>query len=286
MNLLVDNNDGLGQLDYTAWVDAEHPPVIARRLNEPATMTAALIFADATFHPPVNGARVVLQRGDGVRLFTGYLNVVPEQNYLGGGQLPAWRFGLHAVDDSCLLDHNLLPVRTPFAARTAGDALKTLTNDVLPEGLDESGVQEVSSIYQYAVVPQKGWTEHAQELSTMARATYRALDGKLLFAPIGQQSFTISEQDPNFIPAALTLQQPDKLRNDVTIVGELEPMAYVRDYFMGSGTALAFYLSKTPYSKAATTIFEEDYSETQLSPTLWSVSDPNQKVSLGGGSST
>ncbi|HEY1731572.1 MAG TPA: hypothetical protein VGG15_07475 [Terriglobales bacterium] len=283
MNLLIDNNDGLGQLDYTAWIDGDHPPFISRKLNGPATMAASLIFADATFHPPVNRARVVLQRGDGLRLFTGYLNVVPEREYLGRGQLPAWRVVLHAVDDSGLLDHNVLPVRTPFASRTAGDALKTLTNDVLPGGFDESGVLDVSSIYQCGIVPQKSWTNHAQELATLARATYRAHDGKLLFQPLGQQSFTISEQDPNFVPTALTLQQPDELHNDVTIVGELEPVTYVRDYFLGSGGTLAFYLSKTPYSKTATTIFEEDYSGTQLGPTLWNVSDANHKVSLGGG---
>lgn len=283
MNLLIDNNDGLGQLDYTAWIDADHPPSVLRKLNCPATMTVAVIFADATFHPPANGARIVLQRGDGLRLFTGYLNVVPEQEYLGQNQMPAWRYILQAVDDSCLLDRNVLPARTPFVARTAGDALETLTNDVLPGGLDVSGVQDVSSIYQYAIVPQRSWTDHAQELSTMARATYRAHDGKLTFQPIGQQSLTISESDPGFASTALTLQRPDKLHNDVTILGESAPVTYVRDYFLGSGATLAFYLSKAPYSKTATTIFDEDYSGIQLSPTLWDVSDPNHKVSLSGG---
>src|SRR5580698_7745855 len=109
MNLLIDNNDGVGQLDYTAWLDAECPPVVSRKLNTAATMTASLLFADASFHPPVNGARIVLQRQDGPPLFTGYLSVVPEQEYLGSGQLPAWRLVLRAVDDSSVLDHNLLP---------------------------------------------------------------------------------------------------------------------------------------------------------------------------------
>ena len=33
MNLLIDNNDGLGQQDYTWYVDADHLPAIVRRLN-------------------------------------------------------------------------------------------------------------------------------------------------------------------------------------------------------------------------------------------------------------
>ncbi len=179
---------------------------------------------------------MLLQRGDGFRLFTGYLVTAPEQQYLGYGQrAPRGAMACRRLDDSCLLDHNALPVRTPFAFRTAGDAVRTLANDVLPNGLDLSGVQDVSPINQFVIVPQKTWTEHVQELATMTRASYRAHDGKLYFEEVGQQSFTISEQDANFVPEGLVLLQSDQLRNDVTIIGELEPLVYVRDYFLGDG---------------------------------------------------
>jgi len=284
MNLLIDNNDGRGQQDYTAWVDAEHLPKITRRLNRAATMTALLVNSGPGFTPPASGARIVLQCGSGLTLFTGYLATAPEQQYLGvGHQGPAWRYTLQAVDDSCLLDHNAPPARTPFASRTAGDAVRTLANDVLPGGLDLSGVQDVSPVYQFSIVPQNTWTEHAQELTTMTRATYRAHDGKLDFQAVGQRSFTISDQDPNFVPEGLTLLQPDELRNDVTIIGELEPVVYVRDYFLGDGTTLGFYLSEVPFSKTAVTVFAENYTDAQLDLTLWEVTDPNGKVSVSGG---
>ena len=284
MNLLIDNNDGLGQQDYTAWVDVDHLPKIARRLNRAATMTAWLVAADPSFHPPVSGARVLLQRADGFRLFTGYLATAPEQQYLGYSQAGvAWRYPLQALDDSCLLDHNALPVRTPFATRTAGDAVRTLANDVLPNGFDLSGVQDVSRINQFLIVPQKTWTEHVQELATMTRASYRAHNGKLYFEEVGQQSFTISEQDQHFVPEGLVLLQSDQLRNDVTILGELEPLVYVRDYFLGDGATLGFYLSESPFSKSPVTIFQEDYTAASLEPTLWSVTDPNGGVSVSGG---
>jgi len=284
MIFLIDNNDGRGQQDYTAWADVEHLPTIARKLNRAATMTAALVSGDPGFTVPVSGAHIILQCGSGVNLFTGYLATAPEQEYLGvGHQGPAWRYTLAAVDDSCLLDHNALPVRTPFASRTAGDALRTLANDVLPGGLDLSGVQDVSPVNQFPIVPQKTWTEHAQELATMARATYRAHDGKLDFQAVGHQSFTISDQDPNFVPDGLVLLQSDQLRNDVTVIGELEPVAYVRDYFLGDGTTLGFYLSEIPFSKSSATIFAENYTDAQLDPTLWELTDLNGKVSLSGG---
>ena len=60
-------------------------------------------------------------------------------------------------------------------------------------------------------------------------------DGKLVFQPVGQQSFTVDERDATFLPEGLTVAQPDKLGNDATIVGELEPTTYVRDYFIGDG---------------------------------------------------
>jgi hypothetical protein len=284
MNLLIDNNDGRGQQDYTAWLDAEHLPKITRKLNRAATMTASLVNCGPGFIAPVSGAHIVLQRGSGLTLFTGYLATAPEQQYLGvGHQGPAWRYTLLATDDSCLLNHNALPVRTPFASRTAGDAVRTLANDVLPGGLDLSGVQEVSPVNQFPIVPQNTWTEHAQELATMTRASYRVHDGKLDFQPIGQQGFTISDQDPKFVPDGLTLVQPDELRNDVTIIGELEPVVYVRDYFLGDGTTLAFYLSTTPFSKTALTVFAENYTDAQLNPTLWQVTDPNGNVSVSAG---
>jgi hypothetical protein len=283
MNLLIDNHDGLGQQDYTSYVDGDRLPQVARRLNCAATLIAALVAADSTFQPPVSGARVILQRGDGFRLFTGYLSTAPEQQYLGYGQLPAWRYLLQAIDDSCLLDQNALPARTPFAWRTAGNALQALANDVLPGGLDESGVQDVGPVNQFLIVPQKSWTDHAQQLTTMTRATYRAHDGDLDFQPVGQQNFTISESDPAFAPDGLTLRQPDELRNDITIIGELEPIEYVRDYFLGDGTTLYFYLSETPFSKTTTTVFEEDYTTSPLEPTLWDVTDPNGAVSVSAG---
>jgi hypothetical protein len=310
MNLLIDNNDGRGQQDYTAYVDGDNLPVISRSLNAAATMTAALVAAEASFLPPVSGARVILERSDGFRLFTGYLATAPEQQYLGYGQMAAWRYLLRAIDDSWLLDHNELPARTSFVSRTAGNALITLTNDVLPGGLDDSGVQGVSPVNQFQIIAQKNWTSHAQELALMTRATYRAHDGALTFQEVGQPSFTLSESDPNFDPAALTVTQAAKLLNDVTIVGELQPQTYVRDYFLGDGTTLKFYLSQTPFGNSSLTasgfsynqppsppilksvaadddrtfaIFTEDYSEAELLPTLWSVTDPDNRISLAGG---
>ncbi len=284
MKLLIDNHDGLGQQDYSASFDAEHLPKLKRRLNRAAEMQAWLASGDAGFRAPTSGARVVLQRDDGYKLFTGYLTGTPQQQYLGNTQTGAvWRYALTAMDDSWLLGHNAPTPRTPFVYRTAGDVLRTITNDVLPGMLDLSAVQDLGNVNQFVASSQRSWSEHAQELATMERACYRAHDGKLAFQPVGQQSFTLAEQDPKFSPDGLALSQPDHLDNDATIVGELEPTTYVRDFFIGDGTTLGFYMSRSPFRKTTITVFEEDYGGPGLTPTLWYITDPNGKVSVSGG---
>ena len=284
MKLFIDNHDGLGQQDYSAFFDAEHLPTLKRRLNRAAEMQAWLASGDASFRVPANGARIVLQRDDGYKLFTGYLSSAPQQQYLGLAQAGAvWRYGLTAIDDSWLLNHNAPTARTPFVYRTAGDALRTITNDVLPGVLDVSGVQDLGYLNQYAATSQKSWNEHAQELATMERACFRAQDGKLVFLPVGQLGFTIDEHDARFSPEGLTVAQPDCLTNDATIVGEPEPTTYVRDYSIGNGTTLGFYLSRSPFARTTVTVFEEEYAGPGLSLTLWYVTDPNGRVAVTGG---
>jgi hypothetical protein len=285
MKLTIDNNDGQGAQDYTSYLDHNSLPRIIRKLNTAWKMTLGLAAADAAFVPPASGGRIILQRNDGSKLFTGYLVGAPEQHPLGfGQQARAWRYLLQAQDDSWLLERNAPAVRPSFTWRTAGDALRTITNDVLPGVLDVSGVQDVGNVNQYATNAQKSWGEHAQELATMLRACYVVQDGKLSFQPVGQQSFNITEGDPKFLPEALTISQPDLLRNDVTIVGGLEPKLYVRDYFLGDGITLSFGLSSKPYGASASTLFQEEYAGPILSPTLWEVSDPYHTLSVGMGS--
>ena len=70
MKLVIDNHDRLGQQDYSAYLDTE-PARPKRRLNRAAEMQAWLLSADPGFRVPPSGARVILQRDDGYKLFTG-----------------------------------------------------------------------------------------------------------------------------------------------------------------------------------------------------------------------
>ncbi len=93
MKLTIDNNDSRGPQDYTPYLDATALPKISRKLNRAWQMTATLAAADQNFVVPASGGRLVLQRKDGYKLFTGYLTAAPQQQPLGYGQKArAWRY--------------------------------------------------------------------------------------------------------------------------------------------------------------------------------------------------
>lgn len=278
MKLTIDNLDGNGAVDYTASVETANRPKMVRKLNQPATMTCALV-ALGTLSPPVTGARVAWRLDSGVALFTGYLTQAAERVYLGWDAAgPVYRYVLTAIGDEDLLDRQVNELRPLMVQRTAGSVLRALT----PAGTDVSGVEDCGTVSQ--LVPDlRKWSACAAEAANQARAAYSALDGKVVLRPIGERAFTINETDTNFAPQGWKLQSPDKFVNAITVIGKSEPDAYVKDYFLGDGYTLSFDLSQTPFDDATTTIFEQQYAG-PLDPAWWTVTDPNGAISIANGS--
>src|SRR5579864_253292 len=133
MILTIDNIDGAGARDVTSSLSSDKPALIKRKLNQPSAFQAELIATSPAFVVPVSGARVVLARADGTKLFTGYLIEAPEYEYLGWNERgPVYKYLLRALSDEAVLDRTVLPPRTAFTNRTAGNALKQLATDQLP----------------------------------------------------------------------------------------------------------------------------------------------------------
>ena len=211
MKLQIDNLDGGGAIDYTPAVDISQLPHITRRLNRAAEMRFSLVAISVDFVIPVNGARVVLGLVNGQKLFTGYLTEPPGFEYLGWGQGgPTYRYRFVARSDEAILDRKRLPDHSPFVARSAGSALRQVTNDLLPGVLDTSGVQELDVLPSYVPDPQKKWSEHAALIGLLARASYRALDGGLSFSPVGSLVHALNEEDSSFCPEGLKLAPADR----------------------------------------------------------------------------
>jgi len=284
MLLTLDNFDGLGARDYTSALDAESVVEIERRVNQPAELRAALIAATPEFVVPTAGARVIVSRADGTKLFTGYLTEAPAFEYLGWGERgPAYRYQLRALSGEFLLDRKQLPARSAFVARPAGEILRQLANDLLPGAFNTAAVQDLDPLPAFSSDSERPFSEHAADLALRARAAYRAHDGALIFAPLGAASHSVTESDAGFSPGGLQLRGPQRIVNDLTVTGRVEPRAHVKDYFLGDGFTLGFSLSEGPFTRRNATFFEEEYEGSTLDGTRWTSADPASAISVAGG---
>jgi hypothetical protein len=284
MNLKIDNLDGYGPRDYTPAIDSSRSPQIVKQLNQAAELRFSLVTDGPEFVVPVVGARVTLGKTNGQDVFAGYLVEQPVFEYLGWGERgPIHRYNLLARSDEVALDRKRPSNRSPFVDRSAGDALRQLTEDLLAGSFDTSGVQDLDVLPSYACDPRKKWSEHAAQIALRARASYRMGEGTIEFAPLGATVLALDESDSDFSPSGLTLHSTDGLLNDLTVIGQTEPSAYVTDYFVGDGLSLRFYLSQSPFTRMSRTLVDEEYKNATLDPVRWSVSDPNKVISLSGG---
>lgn len=281
MKLTIDNLQGQGAVDYTAGLDGTVAPRVERKINQPSALRCSLLIGSSGVAAPTMGARVVLAKANGSLLFTGYLTEAPQFEHLGFGENgTVYRYDLIAESDEVLLDQKALPNRAPFVARSAGSALRQLAQDLLPGWFDTSVVQDVDTLAAYRVNPQKKFSYHAAEIALATRASYRTMDGRMSLAPVGTATYPLNESDANFSPTGLKLVCPKMQQNDITIIGLDEPQAYVRDYFVGDGLSLRFYLSQKPFQQSKAALIDEEYLGPGLDPSTWVTSDPSSSVSV------
>lgn len=280
MKITIDNLQGVGGVDYTAALDPTVPPRVERRINRPSRFTCMLLGGTPGFVVPQGGARVAVSKQNGDLLFTGYLTQPAEFEYLGwGGSGPVYRYSLAAESDEILLDQKALPDRAPFIARSAGSALKQLIENLLPGILDTSAVGDLDMLASYPVNPQEKFSYHAGEIAKASRASYRVMNGAIELQPVGMAKYSIDESDPNFLPSGLKLSCPTAELNDATVIGVVEPEAYVRDYFVGDGVSSRFYLSQAPFQQSRRALVDEQFSS--FDRTTWKMSDPALAISVG-----
>src|SRR5208282_2482024 len=288
MKLTIDNLDGLGPQDYTAFVDLSKSPTLVRKLNNPSELKFGLVAGTGSLVVPVVGGRVTLTLNTGNDLFTGYIVEGPTYHYLGWADRGLiYRYEIDALSDVMLMDHKAPPQHPPFVDRNAGSAFDQLTAEALPGWFNVSGVQAGDPIPYYSVDPAKKWTASAAEIALSARCSYRDDNGNLFFAPLAANTYALAEDAATFSPGDLQLQIVNRVVNDLTILGPLEPSAHVKDYFCGDGYTTHFYMSQKPFTRSSQvalynrTILNEIYTE--LDPTHWIVTDPLDVISVNNG---
>lgn len=280
--LTIDNGDGNGPRDYTGAIDRESKLRLHRALNGPSQMEFSLRLREPAMVVPAAGAKVWMTRADGTLLFSGSTESEPSYEFLGWGESgPVYRLGVRASSDDRALDERAVPLARLFQDVSAGSAAKQMAADVAGTEIDCAGVAELDQLYDFEVERRRPWSEQVADLAARARAVYRVEDGKLWLEAIGVRSHLISENAANFVPDALTVRSAPPRAGDITVVGDTEPAAYVKDYFVGDATRTTFALSQRPLTRPQRALLEDDFAF--LDPLKWQIADPANALACGGG---
>jgi len=186
-----------------------------------------------------------------------------------------------ALSDEKLLDKKAPPARSPFVARSAGEALRQLSENAIAGWGNYSGVEAGDAIPFYAVSSAKPWSASAAEIALLSRCGYRTDGRNLVLAGLAENVYALDEHAAEFAPGDLVLTGVDRTLNDVAVFGLVEPNAHVRDYFVGDGFTTKFYLSQIPFTRGNRTILDEEYRA--LDPAVWKETDPQGAIAVSGG---
>jgi hypothetical protein len=91
---------------------------------------------------------------------------------------------------------------------------------------------------------------------------------------------TFGDGDGTLHVAQLASSHVRELAQDVTVSGEVEPTAYITEYFVGDGTTNVFQLTQEPFRSAGASLLEERFDQARINPQVWSVADPGSFLAI------
>jgi hypothetical protein len=278
VKITIDNLDGNGVLDYTGSLSGAAPLTIERKLNQPSSCVVRIAQGGVAI--PARGARVVVTADNGMVLFTGYAIAAPSRLYAGMGTTgPAYVLELSCLSDEILLDARVSEKTIECVATAAGDLLTKITGRATTQAVPVSGDATLTRIGGFQPLAGKSWSTNVGALANAARACYRVVNNNLLFANIGDQIHTLSENDGSLDRSTFRGGRTRLAVNDVTVCGKEEPQAYVTEIFQGDGVTSAFPLGETPLMEKATLLFDT-FSAGNIDPQKWVAVDSGGHISL------
>lgn len=113
-------------------------------------------------------------------------------------------------------------------------------------------------------------------------------DGAIDFGPgfLADADFPVSpsESDALFDPDTLSIQPLQSVAvNDVIAAGEVEPQAYVREYFLGDGLTGRFPLRLPLFGAISSKLLEDDFTGA-IDSNRWTETDPDSVISIASNS--
>lgn len=287
MQVLIDNLDGLGKIDYTSCVQFGTEAAIVRTLNKPTLCTIPVAVGIGLPMPALKG-RVEIIDCFGSFLFTGYVNGRPEV-CIGSGQeqVPLVLALVSAVSDDISLDPTVSTTNATLLSQSAQQnwaTLAALSSLTLPLVLSE----QLSSSSRLLVDIGARWSHTAGTFADATRSTYRCIAQSVKVAPLGQTIYPIPADDPGLHFKPVTMSNLHWLANDITVIGREEPKAYVTEIFQGDGSTISFALSQKPFAPTANqrVSIQDLFQGTSLNPQLWITLDPGAHIALTAGGLT
>jgi hypothetical protein len=281
MHLTINNHD------YTAALDALNPLAIERILNAPSVCELSLALPqDGSLAEPARLQSLCVSGDDGTVYFTGYIAAAPQPEYAGFAmEGPRYRLGIYAVSDEILLDLALASSSKGASGLTAGPLLANLAAHSGSAALDAGSLTLSAPINHYSPKPGAAFSQSAGEVAGQARAAYRAQSGKLTLSSIPGAVHALNENDSSLTLANLSFARNSSrsLANDITVCGELEPAAYVTEYFQGDGITTTFELSEIPFFPPASksNLISEQFNGPAIDTRSWASPSGSTYFALG-----
>ncbi len=276
-------------LDYSAALDAAKGLHIERKLNQPALCQLWLILpVDGSLAAPLCRQRVVITGDEGTVYFTGYVAATPLCAYAGMGMEGArYRTFVQAVSDEILLDEQLMIPSRGAVCSAASTLIASLAAHTGSTALAVQGASLDAAVSGFVATAGTQWSALAGAAASQARAAYQAINGTINLTAIPNAVHSVSQVEGSLTPGnlSLTASLQRTLANDVTICGAHEPVAYVREYFLGDGVTAAFYLNATPYFQppSQSTLVRDLFHEPTIDQRSWCVSAGASSLGIGAG---
>ncbi len=282
----------INNVDYSAALDSVHPLTMERKLNEPTVCQMWVTLGQrSALAAPQRNQSVRVEGDDGTVYFTGYLAVSPLPEFAGAGTAgPIYRWALQAVSDEVLLNMQPMTPTAGLTGVTAGEAMQNLTAHAGVSTLDTSALSGASMalpVGNFMPDPGSEWSRAAGLVAAQARASYRAVNGRVTAAPVGTTLHVLNEMNGTLVLSNLTMTASVEraLANDVTVCGANEPWAYVMEYLLGDGVTATFPLNEDAYFETtpeARIINNELFNEPTIDTRNWMFTGASEYFSLTG----